>query len=273
MNFSFKIILSSIILTLFVSSLWAKDNKISAYLVGKYISVNSAKSTLSRAGYDIVASYEPLENGTTILFTNKILKAQASKEGHAYAAILRLFIDKEEDRISITNPIYFGKAFMQDDFILDVYQNELNNIKANFHDLEDSEGELSFTTLSNYHFMMSMPYYRDMLELGEGNNGNLVEKLKSYKNSKYFVFELKLSDSSTLIGYDLERETKKFVTKIGRNNAAVLPYCISIENSKARALAPKYYLAISYPSLTMNQFTTIATVPEAIIEELSKPFQ
>lgn len=255
------------------STLSANDNKISAYLIGKYISVESAKSKLAKAGYEIVASYLPVKNGTTILFTNITLKTQASKEGRANAAVLRLFVDEKEKMISITNPIYFGKAFMQDDFVMQIYQSELENIKANFQGLENSKDELSFDALANYHFMMSMPYYRDMIELGEGNNASLVEKAKSYKNSKYFVFELKLSKSSTLIGYELRGKTKEFVKKIGRSNAAVLPYCISIENSKARALAPKYYLAISYPSLTINQFTTIAPVPEAISRELSKPFQ
>jgi hypothetical protein len=35
----------------------------------------------------------------------------------------------------------------------------------------------------------------------------------------------------------------------------------------------KYYIALSYPLLTMTEFTTIATVPGAISKELAKPFK
>lgn len=118
-----------------------------------------------------------------------------------------------------------------------------------------------------------MPYYEDHDELGEGSNADLLSKAKAYKKGKSFLFELKLSDKSTLVGYDLAKRTKKFVKKIGRVNSAILPYCISIENGKATSLEAKYYLAVSYPLLTMGEFTTIATVPGAIKKDLSKPFR
>ncbi|MDD2791090.1 MAG: hypothetical protein PHU40_10555, partial [Sulfurimonas sp.] len=90
---------------------------------------------------------------------------------------------------------------------------------------------------------------------------------------KELVFAIKLSDTSTLLGYDLGKRTKKFVDKIGRANAAILPYCIAIENGKATALSAKYYIAISYPLLDMSGFMGIMTVPGAIVKDLEKPFQ
>ena len=53
----------------------------------------------------------------------------------------------------------------------------------------------------------------------------------------------------------------------------MLPYCISVENSKATALDAKYYLALSYPLLSMNKFMSIATIPGAIVKELQRPFK
>jgi len=47
------------------------------------------------------------------LFTSS---AEASKPNRAYVAVLRLFIDHKENMISITNPIYFGRAFTQDKY-------------------------------------------------------------------------------------------------------------------------------------------------------------
>jgi len=84
---------------------------------------------------------------------------------------------------------------------------------------------------------------------------------------------MKLSETSTLMGYDLAKRTKRFVKKIGRANAAILPYCIAIENGQAQALNAKYYIALSYPLLDMGGFMGIATVPGAITKDLEKAFK
>jgi hypothetical protein len=242
---------------------------VSTYLIGEHISVDTAKQKLQDAGFEIVATYSPVKKGTTIVFTNDALKAEGAKPGRAHAA----FVDDKEKMISLTNPIYFGKAFMQDDFNYEVFATQLNAINKAFPNLKPSIDKLNFDKLSGYHFMMGMPYYNDPDLLGEGANEELLAKAKKYKKGKFFIYELKLSDNSTLVGYELGRRTKKFVKKVGRANAAILPWSISIENGKATALNAKYYIAISYPLLTMNDFMGIATVPGAIEKDLSKPFK
>ena len=246
---------------------------INTYLVGEYIDVKSASNKLKEAGYEILATYSPVKKGTTIVFTNSALKAEASKPGRAHAAVLRLFVDDQEKMISITNPVYFGKAFMQDEYKHSVFNAELENINKTFTALKASNDKLKFDDLAGFHFMMGMPYYNESDELGKGTNEELLLKAKEYKKGKLKIFELKLSDSSYLLGYELGKRTKKFVKKIGRANAAILPWCISIENGVATALNAKYYIAISYPLLTMGDFMGIATVPGAIEKDLSKPFK
>lgn len=250
-----------------------EGKEVSAYLKGGYIDVATAKTKLAQAGFEVIASYMPVKDGTTLVFTNSALKAEASKPKRAHAAVLRLFIDDKEKSISFTNPIYFGKAFMQDDYNHKIFMAQLEAINSEFAGLSDSEDKLSFDDLAGYQFMMGMPYYEDTDELAEGSNDELVAKAKEYKKGKLVIFELKLSDKSTLIGYELGNRTKKFVKKIGRANAAVLPYCIAIEDGKATALGAKYYLAVSYPLLSMGEFMTISTVPGAIAKDLTKPFK
>ena len=88
------------------------------------------------------------------------------------------------------------------------------------------------------------------------------------------VYYKNVNDLDFSIVLATNRNTKKkFIKKIGRANASVLPYCISIEDSKATALAAKYYLAISYPLLSMGEFMTISTVPGAIKQDLTKAFK
>lgn len=246
---------------------------VSTYLVGEHVDVATAKERLGKAGFEVLAEYESVKDGKTIVFTNSALKAQGAKPKRAHAAVLRLFIDDQEKKISFTNPIYFGKAFMQDAYDAAVFNAQFEAINSAFPGLVGSVDKLDSDALSGYHFMMSMPYYSDVDELGKATNSELLEKAKSYKNGNNLIFTLKLSDESYLLGYDLDKRTKKFVEKIGRTNAAVIPYCISIENGLASSLEAKYYLAVSYPLLTMTEFTTIATVPGAIKKDLTKPFK
>ncbi|WP_455757290.1 hypothetical protein [Sulfurimonas sp.] len=268
-----------IALLIFTSSLASAEDTglegkdVSAYLEGSYIDVQTATEKLKRLGYEIVATYAPVKKGHTIVFTNDALRAEGAKPKRAHAAVLRLFIDDKEKTISFTNPVYFGKAFMQDDYNHAVFNTQLNKISASFEELKSSADKMEFDDLAGYHYMMGMPYYEDVDELGEATNEELLSRARAYKKGKLLIFELKLSDKSTLLGYELSKRTKKFVKKIGRANAAVLPYCISVEDGLASSLAGKYYLAVSYPRLSMGEFTTIATVPGAIIKDLKKAFK
>ena len=254
-----------------VAEMAGKD--VSAYLQGAHVEKDAAIEKLKSAGFEIVTTYKPVKGGTTIVFTNDALKAQGAKKGRAFASVLRLFVDDKEKKISFTNPIYFGKAFMQDEYDHGVFAAQKASIEKAFTGLKGSVDKMKFDDLAGYHFMTGMPYYSDVDTLGEASNEELLAKVKKYKKGKNVLFTLKLSKSSTLVGYDLSKRTKKFVKKIGRANGAVLPYCISIEDGKAVALEAKYYLAVSYPLLTMTEFTTIATVPGAVSKELTKPFK
>jgi hypothetical protein len=262
----------SLFLFLFMgfSNLIGKD--ISAYLIGEYVEPKTAKAKLENAGFDVIAEYKSIKKGVTLVFTNEALKREGAKPNRANAAVLRLFIDKKEKMISFTNPTYFGRAFMQDEYKAEVFQAQESAIKGSFENLRASVDKLEADALSDYHFALGMPYYEDSDELGVASNSELLKKAREYKKGKLLVFELKLSQNSTLLGYDLGKRTKKFVKKIGRANAALLPYCISIEDGKATSLEAKYYLALSYPLLSMSKFMTIATVPGAIKKDLSKPF-
>ncbi len=248
---------------------------ISTYLVGSYVDSTTAKERLKGAGFEVIAEYKSVKEGLTLVFTNEALKKEAAKPGRAYAAVLRLFIDEKEQIISFTNPVYFGKAFMQDDYNHGVFNTALENINTTFPGLKGSVDELEYDDLAGYHFMMGMPYFEDFDELGKksATTADALAKAKAYKKGKAIMFELKLSDTSTLLGYDLGKRTKKFVKKIGRANAAILPWCVSIEDGQAKALNAKYYIALSYPLLDMGGFMGIATVPGAIIKDLEKAFK
>jgi len=252
-----------------------EGTKVSTYLVGEYIDAKSAQSKLEAAGFEVLASYSSVKKGTTLVFTSAALKTEGAKPGRSYAAVSRLFVDEKNKTISFSNPVYFGKAFMQDEYNHTVFNGILEKINTAFPGLKGSADKLDYDALAGYHFMMGMPYYDDQDKLGKLNatTADAVAKAKAYKKAKAIIFELKLSDTSTLLGYDIGKRTKKFVKKIGRANAAVLPWCVSIENGQAKSLNAKYYIALSYPLLDMGGFMGIATVPGAITKDLEKAFK
>jgi hypothetical protein len=246
---------------------------VSTYLIGEYMDVPTAKSALESVGFEVVATYKSFKKGETIVFTNSKLKAQAAKKSRGFAAVLRLLVDDERKQISITNPVYFGKAFMQDEYDHKVASDILMALNKAFTNLKGSEDKWEFEGLASYHFMMGMPYYEEQSVLGKGSQEELITKADSYKKGKYVVFKLQLSENSTLYGYALGKRTSKFVKKIGTQNATILPYCILIEDGEAKILNAKYYIAISYPQLSMGDFMGIATVPGAVEKDLKKPFK
>jgi hypothetical protein len=248
-----------------------KDGKVSTYLVGALQDEASVTSTLKGAGFEVLTSFPVDAQGelTTIVFTNDTLKTMANKKNRGHAAILRVLINKKDAEIRITNPLYFGKAFLQDDYDGSSFEAILAKLNGAFANLQDSGENMKFSKLEKYHFMFGMPYYQEMDTVSKGDTASLVQKAQSGGN---IVFTLKLSENRVLLGYKLSDKTSNFVSTIGTKNALVLPYTILVEDNKAKTLAGKYYIAVSYPQLKMGQFMKIATIPGAIKTECKSAF-
>jgi len=246
------------------------EKEVATYKVAAYVDAATAKSKLESAGFEVLGTYKSFDKGTTILFTNAQLKAMANKENRGFAAAGRLLVDEERNQVSIANPVYFGKAFMQKEYSNATSQAALASLEKAFGPLKNSVDKWEFAGLAGYHFMVGMPYYEDMMIVGEGSTADLVAKAKKAKGTTAI---LKLSDDRYVAFVDLDRRTNGFVKKTGTQNASLLPWAVLIEKGQAKALSAKYFIAISYPLLTMNEFMTIATVPGAVEKDLQKIFK
>ncbi len=246
------------------------EKEVATYKIAPYVSVEEAKAKLSSAGFEVVGTYKPSENGTTILFTNSAMKAAANKPSRGLAAVGRILVDDERKQISIANPVYFGKAFMQKEYSHAAATAELATLEKAFGPCKNSIDKWDFDGLAGYHFMMGMPYYDDMGVVGEGSTADLVAKAQKAKGTTAVV---KLGDDRYVAFVDMDRRTNGFVKKIGTQNAQLLPWAVLIEGGQAKALSAKYFIAISYPLLTMTEFMTIATVPGAVENDLKKIFK
>ena len=267
------LILSLGLFTLAIASEPKDDAIISTYLQGAYIPAKDVEAKLSAAGFEVVTTFKSIKKGKTVLFTCPTLKKEATKANRANIAIMRVFIDEKEQSISIMNPVYFGKAYMQKDYNHETFSKVKAKIESTFAGLKGSEDAMEYDDLAGFHFTLGMPYYEDTEELGTGSNADLLAKIKSYKKGKNFVFELAIDSDTTLVGYKVGRGTERFAKKIGRQNAGLLPWIIVIDAGKATMLQAEYYIALTYPQLGMGQFAGIASVPGDVIKDLKKPFK
>jgi len=244
--------------------------QISAYLRGAFMRVEKINETLKAAGFKVLTSVPVNKDASLVstVFTNQALIDMASKAKRGFIASLRVLSDSKEKTISITNPLYMAKGFLQNDFDDRAANKILAQLIEKFPNLTNSKDTLKYQLLPKYQFMLGMPYYEDMIEVASGNT--LLEKIKD--NDKV-AFVQTLNNGSTLIGVKLSKRTRNFTQRIGRNNAAMLPYPILIEEGKAKMLDPKYYISFMYPKLTMSEFMTIATVPDAMVKDCEKVFK
>jgi len=248
------------------------NGRVSAYLHTKYAEVKSVKEQLEKAGFEILSTFKVDKKGfaTSIVFTNEAIKKAAAKENRGFASSLRVTVDKKNKLVSISNPIYLMKAFMQDEYNQELAQKTLVSLRENFSDLKNSTEVIKFRVLERFQFMEGMPKYNDMITIKKAKNATLLKKAKK---SKKVVYQIQLANGSTVIGVKLGKRTTKFVKKTGYQNAGLLPYPVLIENGKASIMDPKYYIAVMYPMLKMSQFMTISTVPGAINKDIDRIFR
>jgi hypothetical protein len=247
-----------------------KLGRVSTYLEGSMkdnMDIDKIVSSLKSNGFEIVSTYRHQANShlTTIIFTSESLKSQADKKDRGFSAVMRVLVDQKSKTVSVTNPVYFLKAFMQDDYSEKIAKETLSKIKSSFTSLKDSTDKLKYSLLAKYHFMFGMPYYNDMIEVASGSVAHLISKLKERGRAAFVV---RLSKDRALIGVKLTKKVESFVDIIGTKNAHLLPYPLLLEGGKAKILAPKYYIAISYPLLKMSKFMKISSTPGEIEDEI-----
>lgn len=253
-----KVFIALVLLVFVTTSLQAGG--VNAYYSAAYKNVKTVKRNLRKAGFRVLKTYSPAKKNylKVISFTNSKLKRMASKPKRGFAAVQKVLVNSKAKTVLATNPTYWLKAFLQKDFAGGDTVIVSSLAKA-LGKLSPTADTLSSGELSGYHFMIGMPYYQDMLELKDGAKG--------VKNALYSV---KLANGATLYGVRMSKNSENFISTIGEDKALVLPYTILIEDGKAYALHAKYYLAISYPKLSMVQFMKISNTPSTIEKELKR---
>ena len=274
--------------------------KVKTYLIGEYADADTVKAKLQEAGFEILTVYKHGKKKLPIIvITNDYLKSLANRPMRGLVAgVIRVTVNKAENEIRVTNPAYYLHAYLQKEYKLGdekpVTEALLKAIPSLTDTVtkKDADGEvvdlnpdfLKYEGISNYHYMIGMPYYHDITEVGRADSvDKLLAKLKK-KAKKKLLYVVKLAPNRYVAGVVFSKRTAKFPKKIGLKKAGVLPWQIILEEIEedgkkvaiARALDAKYKIALSYPLLTMmgeGSFAGIMTVPGAIEKELMKFFK
>ena len=263
--------------------------EVKTYLVGNFDKAKSVEKKLKANGFEILATTKVgKKKMPVIIFTSPDIKKLADRPTRGLlAGAMRIMVDKERNVIKANNPMYFFKAFLQDQYKPGDEKSTVTALLKAFPSLSldalGNDENLEYDDIPEYHYMIGMPYYHDQNELGRGDSvATLVKKIeKNAKKKKALVYTLKLSEKRFVVGVHLGKRTSKFPKKIGTQNSLLLPWQILVEEIEedgkkeavAMALDGKYRIALSYPQLSMvgtGSFAGIMSVPGALEDDLKK---
>jgi len=257
-------------------NLFAKD--ISTNLKAAYLESDVLAKNLKDAGFKVIGGHNVAGSGkySVLIITSKELQKFGRRDKRGFVSVLRILINKKEKELVVTNPEYFLRAFMEKDYkggmekpVADMLAKALGTLTPTDDKLEDDD-------IGDYHFMIGMPYYHEFLEVGEGKVDDLLGKLEAKAKSR-IRFKLNLSSGGKkryLIGVSLPKKIEKFNRTLGTmNKSHLLPYMVLLEGGKAKIMHAKYFLAISFPKLSMGQFMKISDIPGEIEDNFEAIFK
>jgi len=242
-----------------------KPKKLPAYYTAPSQDIAIIERNLLYQGFEILAVTSIFPGSTVITITNEELK-----NTNSYLATLQISVNAQDVRVQ--NPSYFGAAYLGEQYYYGKFYDTITALENALGTLNSSSQKVDFTNLASYCFMYGLPKREDMLKIERGPS--LVEKISTKKAKQSIAYQLKLPNGSTLVGHKLSHKTNEFLTILGEHkNTQVLPYETIINGNEVSMMNPKYYLALSFPKLTLHQFMQIASTPDQIYRNIKKTYQ
>lgn len=240
--------------------------KLTAYYAANPQKVDILVKKLKENGFEILSKEEILKGKIVITVTNDLLKKSGT-----FIAALNILVD-DGNEIRVQNPTYFGAAYLRDDFKYGQYKPVLESLQKVLGDMYQTEDVIEYSRLKDFSFVPEMAHYSDIVELGDGNEP--AKKIESEEAKRYIAYTLKLPNGAILVGHKMRMRNNKFLQKIGEGkNAQLLPYQSMVKDDKAYILDPTYYLALSLPLLTMEDFMKIASTPDQIAMSIRRVYR
>ncbi|MBC8453807.1 hypothetical protein H8D64_01995 [PVC group bacterium] len=242
-----------------------------------YLELPALKEKLAVNGLEVLGTHQVAGSNdyTVLVYTSKNLKKAAAISERGFIAVLHILHNNKKKEIVAFNPEYFMRAFLQKDYKDGMAKPVIDALAAALGKLTPTKDFLKTKKLKKYHFMLGMPYYDDFVRVGKGTTADLLQKLqKNAKDRIVFVQKLNEKGSSLLCGVALSKKIENFNQKLETmGQSHLLPYSVLIENGEANILHAKYYLALSFPNLSMGEFMKIRAVPGDIEDAFEEIFE
>jgi hypothetical protein len=253
--------------------------------------VENVKANIAEADFKVIGEYNPADNPKhkVIVFTSdNLMKFSTEFEDRGtLGSVLRIGLMEKNGKttVSIANPIYMfnaywgAKASTNQKLTMKTLSNKALTILGN--DISPFGGAMAEKDLAKYHYKMMMPYFTDPVELADYSSFNegvkkIDANLKAGKGNTKLVYKLTFPGKDIVVyGVALKGENgeKGFLSKIGEDHIAAMPYEIILQGKNATMLHGKYRLALYWPELSMGQFMNIMSTPgyiEDALEAVSK---
>jgi len=240
--------------------------QLTAYYAANPQTVDTLVKKLKENGFEVLATTDILEGKTVVTVTNEELK-----KTNSFIAALNILVD-DSDEIRVQNPSYFGAAYLGDSFKYGQFSKTLKALQHVLGEMYETEDKLEYSRLKEFTFKPGMPHFSDFVEVEEGSD--LPQKLTGEKATKYIAYTLKLPNGNILVGHKMRPRVNKFLNKIGEaKNAQLLPYQSMIKGNLVVMMDPTFYLALSLPLLSMEEFMKIATTPDEIGKSVRRAYR
>jgi len=242
-----------------------------------YLGVKALEKKLAGSGLEVLGTHAVAGSNayTVVVYTSPELKKAAQLPNRGFAAVLRILVDSNAKTLVVSNPEYYLRALLQKDYRDGMAKPVVQALEKALGTLGPTEDSLKTKKLAKYHFMMSMPYYDDFARVAKGDVPALCKKLEANAKDR-IVFKLDINGdgSAILYGMALPKEIEQFNEKLETmGQSHLLPYTVLVENDEANILHAKFYLALSFPRLTMTEFMKIMSVPGNIKDAFKADFE
>ncbi|MCF7849474.1 MAG: hypothetical protein K9M45_11545 [Kiritimatiellales bacterium] len=257
------------------SGAWAE--KVPTDFKAQFVPLETLKQKMATHGLEVLGTHAVAgdEDYISIVYTSGDLRKLGQLPGRGFISVLSLLYNKQAKEIVASNPEYFVRAFMQKEYEDGMAKPVSDALRAALGELTPTDDSLEAKKLAKYHFMMSMPYYDDFVRVAKGSTKELCGKLEAgAKEQIVFKLDVATDGSSVLYGVALPVEIEKFndtLETMGQSH--LLPYLVLVENGEANILHAKFYLAVSFPRLTMTEFMKIMSTPGKIEDSCKNLFQ
>lgn len=246
------------------------------------------KEALTENGFYVIGEYAVAKNENlfVICFTSNELKdlSLQFEDRGALASVLKVGFVKKNGKttVSFLNPEYMFMAYWgeqldgQEDQLMAI-SDKVKAIFSGFGEAEPFGGTIEKDDLADYHYMMMMPYFDDPDELNEFDSfeqglATIRKNLEAGKGNTVKVYEQVFEGKKIAVFgvglLNVEEGESHFLSIIGEDHIANMPYEIILQGKEATSLHGKYRIALFWPSLTMGQFMKISSTPGNIKDAL-----